>query len=460
MDFPIFHLDFFGNRMLVAFVATLHVLVNHAFAVGALPLITTLEWWGWRRGERRWDELARRYLWVSFLVTTSVGALTGVGIWFAASLVNPYAIGSLIRVFFWAWFLEWTVFVTEVSLVLAYFLLWDRWQGERKRRHIRMGIVLSVASFATMAVIVGILGFMMDPGVWRLEHGLLVGLFNPLYVPQLAFRGPAAMVMAGALGLLLNLFFTEPSSEFRARANRFVATWMLAWSPLLAGGALWYRQVIPAFMARNLPVALGTIRFQQLYGTILALIAVALAAIVAVALTGVARPRALPGWAWALPMALAVILTAQFERAREFIRKPYVLGGYMYANGLRVSDVPLLMKEGVLAHASFASVREVTASNHRQAGRDLFLIACSRCHTLNGLNSVRTKLARMYGEETDWSAEAVDRYLAALFAARPFMPPFPGTAAERRLLSEYLVSLRTSPDIAEGAQETGVAATP
>ena len=43
MDFPLFHLDFMGNRMLVAVIAIIHVIINHALAVGFIPLITFLE---------------------------------------------------------------------------------------------------------------------------------------------------------------------------------------------------------------------------------------------------------------------------------------------------------------------------------------------------------------------------------------------------------------------------------
>ena len=41
MDFPIFHLDFMGNRMLIAVIAILHVIINHALAVGFVPLVTS-----------------------------------------------------------------------------------------------------------------------------------------------------------------------------------------------------------------------------------------------------------------------------------------------------------------------------------------------------------------------------------------------------------------------------------
>jgi hypothetical protein len=81
MDFPIFHLDFFGNRLLIAVIASLHVLINHALAVGAAPLVTFMEWYGWRRRDEDWDRLARRILFTCFVITTSAGALTGVGIW-------------------------------------------------------------------------------------------------------------------------------------------------------------------------------------------------------------------------------------------------------------------------------------------------------------------------------------------------------------------------------------------
>ena len=151
MDFPVFHLDFFGNRLLIATIATLHVLINHMLAVGAIPLVAFLEWRGLQSGDRRWDQLAYRLLFVCFVITTSLGALTGVGIWLSTSLVNPHAIGSLIRVFFWAWFLEWLVFVAEVLCIMVYYLTWKTF-ADRKRLHIGIGVTLAFFSWVTMAV--------------------------------------------------------------------------------------------------------------------------------------------------------------------------------------------------------------------------------------------------------------------------------------------------------------------
>jgi cytochrome bd-type quinol oxidase subunit 1 len=126
MDIPAFHLDFMGNRLLIAIIAILHVLINHSLAVGLIPLVVLLERLGYKLQNPDWDELARKIMFFAFIVTTSLGAMTGVGIWLSASLANPYSIGSLIRVFYWAWFTEWIVFVTEVVLILIYFLSWRR----------------------------------------------------------------------------------------------------------------------------------------------------------------------------------------------------------------------------------------------------------------------------------------------------------------------------------------------
>ncbi|HEY9250759.1 MAG TPA: hypothetical protein VIO38_16580 [Rariglobus sp.] len=120
MDFPISPLDLLGNRMLIAITAIIHVLINHPPAVGAYPLITLLEWRGLRKGEPAWDKLAYRIVFIVFIITTTAGALTGVGIWLTTSLVAPFAIGSMLRVFFWGWFTEWLVFISAVGLIMAY----------------------------------------------------------------------------------------------------------------------------------------------------------------------------------------------------------------------------------------------------------------------------------------------------------------------------------------------------
>ena len=231
MDIPAFHLDFMGNRLLIAIIAILHVLINHSLAVGLIPLVVLLERLGYKLQNPDWDELARKIMFFAFIITTSLGAMTGVGIWLSASLANPYSIGSLIRVFYWAWFTEWVVFVTEVVLILIYFLTWRRsnLSKEAKAKHIKIGASLAIFSWITMAIIVAILGFMMDPGNWMTDRSLLNGVFNPIYLPQLAFRTPVAMLMAGTVALFLTFLFTKKDTTFRTEAIHYVGMWILAW---------------------------------------------------------------------------------------------------------------------------------------------------------------------------------------------------------------------------------------
>jgi hypothetical protein len=459
MDFPIFHLDGIGNRLLIAVIAITHVLVNHGLAVGAMPLIAFLEWRGRATGDTRWDTLAYRLLFFCFIITTTLGAATGVGIWFSASLVNPYSIGSLLRVFFWGWFAEWIVFITEVCLILAYFLTWKKWTGSIKARHNALGWALGIFSWITIALIVAVLAFMMNTGDWRNQPSFWTAFLNPLYLPQLAFRTPLAMVSAGLLGLCLVPFFTRDLPEFRALALRKMAQWTLAWLPLLSFGAWWYWSSVPRAITGNLSVALTTMQFTQWHRHLLTGSIWAVGVILLISMLAWLRPRWVPAAVAAVPFVLSLMLLGYFERVREFIRKPYVIPGYMYSNGYRVDDYPLLQRDGVLKHATFATVREITPKNRVTAGREVFLLTCSRCHTSGGMNGVVQKFHAMYGDRP-WDEQAIATYVGTMHGARPFMPPFPGNTAELEALAAYIAQLRQHPESGLGAQKFGVTAVP
>lgn len=511
MDYPIFHLDGMGNRLLVGIVAVLHVLINHALAVGAMPLIAALEWRGLRTKDKRWDDFAYKFLFICFIITTTVGAMTGVGIWLTTSLVNPAAIGSLLRVFFWAWFTEWLVFITEVVLILCYFLLWKKWRtGRQKEAHLKLGIALGVFSWITMALIVAILGFMMSTGDWTNKPSLLSGVFNPLYLPQLAFRTPLALMSAGLAGLFISTLVLKSDDDFRLKLRRFMAGWTLLFAPLTALGGWWYWSVVPKSMLGNLPVAVSTMAFTKWHEQLMQTAAGALVVILVVALWALLIPRFRPPWAvlaalliatlftlfgtvgllglrlgkgvavfcivcpllylfwkprassvwverfaFAVPLLLTFALLGYFERVREFIRKPWVIANYMYANGLRGEDYPLLQREGVLKHAVYVHAHEVIPGQELVGGRDVFLLACSRCHTSDGMNGLVSKFTTLLGKEK-WSEDAIVTYTRSMHGARTFMPQFPGNESELNALAKYIASLQTKIEPVEGAQTMGI----
>ncbi|MCF8350241.1 MAG: hypothetical protein K9H15_03690 [Bacteroidales bacterium] len=463
MDFPLFHLDFMGNRWLIAIIAIIHVFISHGLAVGFIPMVTLLEFRGFLSRkisldeQQRWDKLAYNFLFVAFVITTTLGALTGVGIWFSTSLVSPDSIGSLIRVFYFAWFFEWIIFAAEVILIVVYFLSWKKSNSSEtaKKRHLRFGLFLSIFSWLTMAIIVGILGFMMDPGNWIVKKNMFVGFTNPLYIPQLLFRTPLAMIMAGVIGLFLASLFLKKENPIRLKAFKFLSIWTLVWVPHITVAGLWYYYKIPQLMVGNLPVAVATQLFQQWYGTLLYTLFGFVALAILISLWTLLKPQRVPKWAMVIPVIGVFIFAGSFERIREFIRKPFVIGDFMYSNSMRLDDYPLLKKDGILPHATYVSTTAVRPENKVEAGKNVFMLACTRCHTTNRINSVVTRFERMYGKDKPLQVEAMKSYMQSMHKVRYYMPPFPGNQAELDALAHYIKNIQQYPEPLEGAQLGG-----
>lgn len=467
MDFPMFHIDWLNNRFLIAAIAVLHVLINHGLAVGFIPYIVWLERKGVLRAKSsevvdlEWDNVVYKKMKVAFIVTTTVGAMTGVGIWFSAALISPTSIASLLRVFFWAWFVEWLVFVTEVVLILVYFLSWKRSNQNihAKNKHIRLGWYLAAFSWITMAIIVSILGFMMDPGNWLADKSLLNGFTNPIYIPQLAFRTPTAMLIGGIFGMVLTTLFVRRITTIRKDMVKFAGVWMLVWAPLSMLGAILYYQVLPEAMLANMSTAVGTMDFELYYDMLKYFI-------VAAACLGIP----IAGFAWLSPQRVRLVYViipcmflfgflGLFERVREFIRKPYIIGDYMYSNLLLEKDYPLYSQEGILKHATYVRHAEVNDSNLVEAGKDVFMLACSRCHTAKGINSIVENFEKMYGQGP-LDPGALEAYIPVMHKGRTYMPPFPGNRDELKALVAYIKQLQVSGESLSGAESEGVKINP
>ncbi len=465
MDFPIFHLDFMGDRLLIAIIAVTHVIINHALAVGFLPIVTLMEYRGYKllqKGEEesyQWDELARKLMFFAFIITTSAGALTGVGIWFSAALISPASIGSLIRIFFMAWFTEWIIFMLEVIFIMIYFLGWkkSRTSIEAKRRHVRAGAALSIFSWLTMAIIVGILGFMMDSGSWAESKTLFDGFLNPIYPIQLAYRTPMAFVMAGAIATFLVLYHLRKHTEFRTKVLRNMGLWMFLWTPHVFVTGLFYYYKIPELMLKNIPVAMATQAYQNWYDSIFWF----LVALIVVSMTVTIWTSLVPKYASKYMMLATFLVTIMtmgtFERVREFIRKPFVLENYMYSNLLRVDDYEMYKQDGILPHSVYVENKSVNDVNKLSAGKDVFMVACSRCHTISGVNSVVTRFTDMFsmkGEPLD--SVKMMKYIPGMHKARYFMPEFPGTTEEAAALVSFIKSEQYKMEYLPGAQHEGV----
>ena len=217
MDFPVHVSEYLGMNTVIAMIAIIHVMISHGAAVGGGTLVAYLEYKAIKTQNDELDRFAQRMLRVFVIVTTTVGALTGVGIWISTTVAQPASIGFLLRVFFWAWFVEWLVFITEIVLLFIYYFSWKRLSEPGKANHAKLGRYYAAASFGTLVLIVGVLSAMLTPGDWLTTGSFFDATFNPTMLPSLFFRLFLATSLAGIYSLILFRIFGPEQQEGQQR---------------------------------------------------------------------------------------------------------------------------------------------------------------------------------------------------------------------------------------------------
>jgi cytochrome d ubiquinol oxidase subunit I len=439
MDYPIWD-PAAGGGVLIGVIAILHVFVSH-FAVGGGIVMAVGEAIAIRRSDAPLRSLLKRSSLMLILVSTVFGAISGVGIWFVIGLVQPTATSALIHNFVWGWAIEWAFFLLEVVTALAWYSTWDR---VRPRTHLLLIVLYAFAAFMSLVIIQGILGFMLTPGRWLTTHGFWDGFLNPTYLPGLLFRTGVCLVLAGAYMTLAAL--REKERAARGRLVKYLAALEAGGLLLAAAGFRAWEGALPETV-RNLFLG-GKPLLPTLASTrgvlVWALLVSAVLAILALVLP---RRVSWPQAVVALLAAFAVLGT--YERLREGARKPFVIRGFMFSNGLLVSEIDAVNRDGILSKAKWASHDAGTTPITR--GRAVFRAECASCHTLDGYLSIRKRTVAA-------DADFLGLLLTALrddgpkWAARPplkpdypFMPPFVGTDEEMSALVAYLDSLKTTP---------------
>ncbi|MCM3747970.1 cytochrome c [Paenibacillus pasadenensis] len=431
MNFPTIDFGWLGNGNLIGMMAVLHVMINHAVAIGGCVLAVSIEYRGRKDNNPALDAYAKQLTKWILIITTTVGAMTGVGIWFTTTVILPEAIGALLRIFHWAWFVEWLVFVTEVVLLLTYYYTWDQWKGEKKQRHFRVGVALCIMSWFTLVIITGILAAQINPGNWVETLSFWDAFLNPTWVPSTIFRTFAAITLGVAV---LNIFIRWNLKEMRDRivVQRIFGKWLVVSVPIMLLSGFWYLRSLPDQAKTLVKWASGMSETAFILLNVGGLFLIFVLALLLMD----GKPK-MPAVLTIFTAAFSLLLITEFEIVRENIRKPYVIYNYMYANGILKADAERLTKEGVLSNATFTTVKKITASNKLEAGEQLFRMQCISCHSIDGVRRSRAMTERIDG----WSKDALMGFIPNMHQVHAVMPPFIGTKEELEALSEYLATI-------------------
>ncbi|OGR40319.1 MAG: hypothetical protein A2051_05505, partial [Desulfovibrionales bacterium GWA2_65_9] len=425
MEYPIWQLTTLAGGFWIALIGTFHVFLAH-FAVGGGLYLTLTEIYARRTGSPALLAHVKKHTRFFLLITMVAGGVTGVGIWFTIGLLSPQATSSLIKIFVYGFATEWVFFLCEIVALLVYYYGFDRMEP---KDHIRMGWLYFLFAWLSLFTINGIVGFMLTPGQWLVTQNFWDGFFNPTFWPQLFLRTAIALTLAGLFGFVTatRIPRVNGQADDRERMVRLAAAWTIL--PLLAcfAAGWWYIQALPEpqqqmVLLRSERIA-GFLRDFQYFGAAAALGAL----ILAVRMPGAIR----------FPLALCVLLTGwgligSFEFVREAARKPYLIYGHTYSNGIRVGVDKAIGEAGYLATAKWARIREITPENRLAAGAELYQHQCASCHSIGGpMNDIKPWAATL-------TAEGLAGLLESLNLANSAMPPFVGNRLEREALAAYL----------------------
>jgi cytochrome bd-type quinol oxidase subunit 1 len=427
MNYPIWELDLIGGPTLVAFVSIIHVYVAQ-FAVGGGIFLFFLDWWAQRNDDPALLDFVRAHTRFFLLLTMVFGGVTGVGIWFTIGLVNPAATSLLIHEFVFGWAIEWVFFVIEIVALLIYHYAFDRL---RPRDRLKIAGIYAFAAWMSLFIIAGIISFMLTPGGWVEDGSFWSGFFNPTLLPSVLFRTCVALSLAGLFALVTAM--RGRFEPLRGRLVRIGVAWLLLPVIGLLVGGWWYLQAIPDVLR------VRAFELNPEVGVFVSHGVVAAGLLLVLALLMLVVPRGVGRVVVALMLIMGLIATGSFEYLREAARKPWVIPGVMYANGLSPEQVRKAREQGLLSMARWDFTRGLDESNMVPAGRELFNLQCLACHTRGGIyNDIELRIETL-------TYEGLRAWLEGMGTVRDYMPPFAGTDEERDALAAYLASLHGKP---------------
>ncbi|MRR55756.1 MAG: hypothetical protein EG822_14840 [Deltaproteobacteria bacterium] len=431
MNYPVWYLPDIGGGTLIALISVIHVFLSH-FAVGGGLYLVLAERKGLRENNPAMLNFTKMHAKFFLLVTMVLGGITGVGIWFIISLVNPAATSVLIHTFVFGWATEWVFFLVEIVAIFVYYYCFD---SMAPKTHQKVGWIYFVAAWLSLFVINGIVGFMLTPGTWLADGSFWSGFFNPSFWPSLFFRTFVSLMLAGVYAFITTAFLRE--GELKTVMTRYSARWVLVALFAAVPAGYWYLSILPNQARSLVEGASPTIRLALQYGLIGVILLLAGTLVLLLV-----KPACHSKSVAFLVFVSAFLFMGAFEWTREASRRPYVIDGYLYSNAILEKDLAEINQEGFLHEARWVSIRAAGADNQLEAGREIFVNQCYACHTVRGLNNpIVLRTAAM-------DYPALVTYLGRMHDIRYFMPPFAGNEAERKALAYFIIKGLQGKDVA------------
>jgi cytochrome bd ubiquinol oxidase subunit I len=240
---PSVEFPYTGNRTGVWIVAQLHILFA-GFILGAPIFIVISEWLGYRKQDPRYDRLAKEVTKVT-VILYSMTALTGGLFIFVLLATYPQFTTWLINHFFLIFaFIYPLLFIGETIVLYLYFYSWDALKGEKKGRHIAIGVLLNLIGTITLFVIDGPTSFMNTPA--KATEGISLvdfiqtaplwdKIFNYSWIPMNLHRLVGNVTFGGFIaGLIAAYMYMGAKKE----EDRAYYDWMGFVGNLIGVGAL------------------------------------------------------------------------------------------------------------------------------------------------------------------------------------------------------------------------------
>ncbi len=231
-----------GNRTAVWIVAQLHILFA-GFILGAPIFVVISEWLGYRKQDPRYDRLAKEVTKVT-VILYSMTALTGGLFIFVLLATYPQFTTWLINHFFLIFAVIYPLlFIGETIVLYMYFYTWDAWKGEKKGRHIALGVLLNLIGSITLFVIDGPTSFMntpvraegVSPAEFLASASLWDKVFNYSWMPLNLHRLVGNVTFGGFIAGLIAAYMFMGSKK---QEDRAYYDWMGFVGNMIGVGAL------------------------------------------------------------------------------------------------------------------------------------------------------------------------------------------------------------------------------